>query len=62
MRSFLVAAAVLVMLAVGVAGLVLGEGDDSPGLQGLGGLLVLGALALGVRSLRRGGLHASRGR
>ena len=58
----MVLAAVLVMLAVGVAGVVLGEGDDSPGLQGLGVLLVLGALALGVRSVRRSRPQASRGR
>ncbi len=41
------------LVAVGVAAVVLGEADDSPGLQGLGGLLVVGAIALGVRTVRR---------
>ncbi len=41
------------LVAVGVAAVVLGEADDSPGLQGLGGLLVVGAIALGVRTARR---------
>ena len=41
------------LVAVGVAAVVLGEADDSPGLQGLGGLLVVGAVALGVRTVRR---------
>jgi len=46
-------AAVLV-LAVGAAGLVAGEADDSPGLQLLGALLVVGAVVAGVRTARRG--------
>ena len=54
MKSFLVVVALLVMLAVGVAGIVLGEGDDSPGLQGLGLLVAAGAVALAVRTVRRG--------
>ncbi|MFY1683049.1 hypothetical protein [Micromonospora sp.] len=48
----LLALAAAVLLAVGVAGVVLGESDDSPGLQLLGGLLVIGAVAIGVRVLR----------
>lgn len=43
----------VLLLAVGVAGVVAGEGDDSPGLQLLGALLVLGAIAVVVRSRRR---------
>ncbi len=43
---------VLLLLVLGAAGIVLGEGDDSPGLQGLGGLLVLAAVVLGVRAAR----------
>ena len=39
--------------ALGVLGVVAGGADDSPGLQGLGGLLVLGGLALCVRTARR---------
>lgn len=46
---------VLLLVALGVAGVVLGEGDDSPGLQGLGVLLVVAAVAYGVRTARRTG-------
>jgi drug/metabolite transporter (DMT)-like permease len=52
-RSAAVVLAVLVVVALGVAGVVLGEADDSPGLQGLGVLLALGAVVLGVRAMRR---------
>ena len=55
-------AAVLVLVALGVAGMVLGEADDSPGLQGLGLLLIVSAVVLGVRSARRGRAQATRGR
>jgi drug/metabolite transporter (DMT)-like permease len=41
------------LLAIGVAAVVLGEADDSPGLQGLGILLAVGAVVLGVRAARR---------
>jgi hypothetical protein len=44
-----------VVIAAGVAGIVLGEADDSPGLQLLGAVLVVGALGFGVRTARRGG-------
>ena len=40
-------------LALGAAALVGGEADDSPGLQLIGALLILGAVALGVRTARR---------
>ena len=40
--------------AIGVAAIVFGGYDDSPGLQGLGLLVVLGVVALGVRAARRG--------
>ena len=40
-------------IVIGIAAIVLGEGDDSPGLQLPGVLFVLGAVALGVRSRRR---------
>jgi hypothetical protein len=62
MRSLLTGAAVLVLLALGVAGMVLGEADDSPGLQGLGLLLILGGVVLAVRAARRGRTQASSGR
>lgn len=38
---------------IGVAAIVLGEADDSPGLQLLGVLLVIGTVALGVRTAQR---------
>ncbi|MGN9813551.1 hypothetical protein ACTMSW_29915 [Micromonospora sp. BQ11] len=40
-------------VAIGVAAVVYGESDDSPGLQFLGAVLVVGALAYGVRTARR---------
>jgi len=43
----------LLVLAVGVAGVVAGGADDSPGLQLLGALLVVGAVLGGVRTARR---------
>ena len=48
--SYLVA---VVVLALGVTGIVAGGADDSPGLQLIGVLLVLGALVLVVRTARR---------
>ena len=39
--------------AIGVAAVVFGGYDDSPGLQGLGGLFLVGAVVLGVRAARR---------
>ncbi|HYJ00061.1 MAG TPA: hypothetical protein VEX36_10360 [Thermoleophilaceae bacterium] len=43
----------IVAVAIGVAAVVLGEADDSPGLQLIGVLFVVGAVALGVRSAQR---------
>jgi LPXTG-motif cell wall-anchored protein len=43
---------VLLLAALGVLAVVLGGADDSPGLQGLGVLLVLGAGALLLRRRR----------
>ena len=40
-------------VALGVAGIVAGEADDSPGLQLIGALLIVGAISLGVRIARR---------
>ncbi|GAA3922232.1 hypothetical protein Aau02nite_33100 [Amorphoplanes auranticolor] len=46
---------VLAVLAavLGVAAFVYGGADDSPGLQLLGALIVIGAVFLGVRTARR---------
>lgn len=43
----------VVVIALGAAGVVAGEADDSPGLQGLGVVLVVGAVAFAVRTARR---------
>jgi drug/metabolite transporter (DMT)-like permease len=40
-------------IAIGIAAVVAGGADDSPGLQLLGVLLVVGAVVLGVRVARR---------
>ena len=42
----------LIAAAIGVAAVVFGGYDDSPGLQGLGVLVVVGAIALGVTARR----------
>jgi hypothetical protein len=49
--TYLIAALVV---AVGVAGIVAGGADDSPGLQLLGLLVVIGGVVLVVRTARRG--------
>jgi len=53
MKPALTMLAALLATALGVAAIVLGEADDSPGLQGLGVLLVVGTVAFGVRRARR---------
>ncbi|MEV4489206.1 hypothetical protein AB0K04_03720 [Micromonospora coxensis] len=52
--KYLLALVALLGVAIGVAGVVYGEADDSPGLQFLGVVLVVGAVVFGVRALRRG--------
>ena len=54
MKPVLTILAALLATAIGVAAIVLGEADDSPGLQLLGVLLVIGTVALGVRTAQRG--------
>jgi hypothetical protein len=49
MRYVLVALAVL----LGIAAFLYGGADDSPGLQLIGALLVIGAVVLAVRTARR---------
>jgi len=41
--------AVLVAIALGATAVVLGEADDSPGLQGIGVLVVIGATVAALR-------------
>jgi hypothetical protein len=52
--KYLFAVCAVLVVALGVAGIVLGEADDSPGLQLLGAVLVIGAIAFSVRAVRRG--------
>ncbi|MEH1057926.1 hypothetical protein V6U89_22295 [Micromonospora sp. CPCC 206171] len=52
--KYVLAIVALLAVAIGVAGIVYGEADDSPGLQLLGVLLVLGTVVFGVRAVRRG--------
>jgi hypothetical protein len=54
-RHLLAYVLAVLTIGLGIAAVVAGEADDSPGLQLLGALLVLGAVALGVRVARRGG-------
>jgi hypothetical protein len=51
MKYFVVA----ILVALGVAGIVAGEADDSPGLQLIGVVFIVGAGALGVRMAQRRG-------
>lgn len=53
MNRLLTVLLVLLAVALGAAAVVAGEADDSPGLQGLGVLLVLAALWSGGRRRRR---------
>jgi hypothetical protein len=51
-KHLVLALGAVLAVTIGVAALVFGEADDSPGLQGLGALLVIGAVVLGVRTVR----------
>ena len=44
---------VILAIAVGIVGVVAGGVDDSPGLQLLSVLLILGAVVMGVRTVKR---------
>lgn len=50
----------LLVMALGAAAILLGGADDSPGLQGIGAVLVAGGTILCVRAGRRGGRRRSR--
>ena len=44
---------IVLAVALGVAAVVFGGYDDSPGLQGIGVLLVITGIALAARTVRR---------
>jgi hypothetical protein len=44
---------VVLAIALGLAGIVAGGADDSPGLQLIGVVIIVGAVAMGVRIARR---------
>ncbi|MBM0277624.1 hypothetical protein [Micromonospora tarensis] len=52
--KYVLTIAALLGIALGVAGVVYGGADDSPGLQLLGVALVVVAGVFGVRAVRRG--------
>ncbi len=51
--KYVLVLAIVLVVALGVAGFVYGGADDSPGLQLLSAVLVLGAVVFGVRTARR---------
>jgi len=51
--TYVLALVSVLAVALGVAGVVHGEADDSPGLQLLGALLVVATVAFAARSARR---------
>ena len=51
--KYLVVIIAILAIALGVAGIVYGGADDSPGLQLIGVVLIVGTLALGVRIAKR---------
>lgn len=53
MTQVLALVVAVVAAALGGAAVVLGGADDSPGLQGIGVLLVVGALVVTLRRTRR---------
>ena len=47
----------LLATALGVASVVLGEADDSPGLQLIGVVFIVGAVLLSIRTAQRSRKH-----
>ena len=54
---FAIFAPALAVVAVGVTAAMHGEADDAPGLALLGILLIVGALAVAVRTAQHSGQH-----
>jgi hypothetical protein len=54
MKLVVTLVALALAIALGIAALVAGQADDSPGLGGIGLLLIIGAVVVGVRRVRRG--------
>ncbi len=54
MKYLLAFLAISLAISLGTAGMVYGELDDAPELMLLGLVLVVGSVAFGVRSVRRG--------
>jgi len=52
--KYVIAVLAILAIALGIAGIVYGEADDSPGLQLIGVVLIVGAIALGVKMARSG--------
>jgi hypothetical protein len=52
-KSVLAFGLVAIGVAIGAAGIYIGDTDDAPGAALLGILLMIGAVALGVRTARR---------
>lgn len=44
---------IVIGIAIGAAGIYVGETDDAPGAALIGIILMLGAMALGIRIMRR---------
>lgn len=54
MRTFLRYTRLIVMVLVGAFAMVFGEFDDSPGLQGIGLIMIIVAAVLHWRAVRKG--------
>ncbi|MEU8215095.1 hypothetical protein AB0C47_04940 [Micromonospora taraxaci] len=52
--KYVLTAVALVGVALGIAGVILGGADDSPGLQLIGVVLVIGSVVFGIRNVRSG--------